>query len=28
MFGSAGVYAEGLCFAIEQDGEVFLKVDA
>lgn len=28
MFGGAGVYAQGLCFAIEQDGEVFLKVDA
>ncbi|MGA8583119.1 MAG: TfoX/Sxy family protein [Roseiarcus sp.] len=28
MFGGAGVYAEGLCFAIEQDGEVFLKADA
>ena len=28
MFGGAGIYAEGLCFAIEQDGEVFLKVDA
>jgi DNA transformation protein and related proteins len=28
MFGGASVYAEGLCFAIEQDGEVFLKVDA
>ena len=28
MFGGAGVYADGLCFAIEQDGEVFLKVDA
>jgi len=28
MFGGAGVYAEGLCFPIEQDGEVFLKVDA
>jgi DNA transformation protein and related proteins len=27
MFGGAGVYAEGLCFAIEQDGEVFLKTD-
>ncbi len=27
MFGGAGVYAEGLCFAIEQGGEVFLKVD-
>ena len=28
MFGGAGVYAEGLCFAIESDGEVFLKADA
>ena len=28
MFGGAGVYAEGVCFAIEQGGEVFLKVDA
>jgi DNA transformation protein len=28
MFGGAGVYAEGLCFAIESKGEVFLKVDA
>src|SRR5271167_515519 len=28
MFGGAGVYAEGLCFAIEQGGEVFLKVDS
>jgi DNA transformation protein and related proteins len=28
MFGGAGVYAEDLCFAIESDGEVFLKVDA
>lgn len=28
MFGGAGIYAEGLCFAIEQDGEVFLKADA
>jgi DNA transformation protein and related proteins len=27
MFGGAGVYAEGLCFAIEQDGEVYLKTD-
>ena len=27
MFGGAGVYAEGLCFAIESGGEVFLKVD-
>ncbi len=28
MFGGAGVYAEGLCFAIEQDDEAFLKVDS
>jgi DNA transformation protein len=28
MFGGHGVYAEGLCFAIESHGEVFLKVDA
>jgi DNA transformation protein and related proteins len=28
MFGGSGVYAEGLCFAIEHGGEVFLKVDA
>jgi DNA transformation protein and related proteins len=28
MFGGAGVYAEGLCFAIESGGNVFLKVDA
>ena len=28
MFGGAGLYAEGLCFAIESGGEVFLKVDA
>ena len=28
MFGGAGIYAEGLCFAIEADGEVFLKTDA
>ena len=28
MFGGAGVYAEGLCFAIELGGEVFLKADA
>ncbi len=27
MFGGAGVYAEGACFAIELGGEVFLKVD-
>ena len=28
MFGGAGVYAEGLCFAIEADGEVYLKADS
>lgn len=28
MFGGAGVYADGLCFAIEAGGEVFLKADA
>ena len=28
MFGGAGVYAEGLCFAIEADDEMFLKADA
>src|ERR1700722_1378608 len=28
MFGGSGIYAEGLCFAIEADGEVFLKTDA
>jgi DNA transformation protein len=28
MFGGAGVYAEGLCFAIESGGEVLLKVDS
>ncbi len=27
MFGGAGIYADGLCFAIELDGEVYLKVD-
>jgi DNA transformation protein and related proteins len=27
MFGGAGIYAGGLCFAIELDGEVFLKTD-
>src|SRR5271165_4914109 len=27
MFGGAGVYGEGLCFTIEAEGEVFLKVD-
>jgi DNA transformation protein and related proteins len=28
MFGGSGIYVEGLCFAIESGGEVFLKVDA
>jgi len=28
MFGGHGVYAEELCFAIEAEGEVYLKVDA
>ena len=28
MFGGSGIYAEGLCFAIEADGKVFLKTDA
>ena len=28
MFGGAGVYADGLCFAIESGGEVFLKVNS
>jgi TfoX N-terminal domain len=28
MFGGSGIYAEGMCFAIEADGEVFLKTDA
>ena len=28
MFGGAGVYAQELCFAIEDRGEVFLKADA
>jgi DNA transformation protein and related proteins len=28
MFGGAGIYADGLCFAIEADGEVFLKTDS
>ena len=27
MFGGHGVYADGVCFAIEQAGEVFLKID-
>ena len=28
MFGGSGIYAEGMCFAIELKGEVFLKTDA
>jgi len=27
MFGGAGVYRDGLCFAMAIDGEIFLKVD-
>jgi DNA transformation protein and related proteins len=27
MFGGSGIYAEGLCFAIEADGEVYIKAD-
>jgi DNA transformation protein and related proteins len=28
MFGGAGIYAEGMCFAIEANGEIFLKTDS
>ena len=28
MFGGAGIYREGLMFALEFDGAIFLKVDA
>jgi TfoX N-terminal domain len=28
MFGGHGVYADGLCFAIQSRGEVYLKTDA
>jgi DNA transformation protein len=28
MFGGSGIYAEGLSFAIELKGEVFLKTDS
>jgi DNA transformation protein and related proteins len=28
MFGGSGVYAEGLCFAIEAGGDVYIKADA
>jgi DNA transformation protein and related proteins len=27
MFGGHGIYADGVCFAIEADGEVYLKTD-
>jgi DNA transformation protein and related proteins len=27
MFGGYGIYADGLCFAIQPKGEVFLKAD-
>ena len=28
MFGGHGVYLDGLCFAIQSQGEVYLKTDA
>ena len=28
MFGGSGIYAEGMCFAIELKGEVFLKTNS
>jgi DNA transformation protein len=28
MFGGHGIYADGLMFAIEADGEIFLKTDS
>jgi len=28
MFGGAGIYSDDLCFGIESDGEVYIKVDA
>ncbi len=28
MFGGAGVYAEGVMFALLADGEIYLKADA
>lgn len=28
MFGGAGIYAEGVMFALELGGEIFLKADA
>jgi len=27
MFGGAGIYSDGLCFAMAIDGDIFLKVD-
>ena len=27
MFGGHGIYADGLCFALQSDGEVYLKTD-
>ncbi len=27
MFGGAGIYADGLCFAVEMRGEVYIKTD-
>ncbi len=27
MFGGHGVYADGLCFALEHDGEIYFKAD-
>lgn len=27
MFGGAGIYSQGVMFALEADGEVYLKVD-
>ncbi len=28
MFGGHGIYADGLCFAIQTDGQVYIKCDA
>src|ERR1700733_388925 len=28
MFGGSGIYAEGMCFAIELKGEIVLKTDS
>ena len=27
MFGGAGIYADGLCFSIQAQGEVYIKAD-